>query len=99
MPEMLERLQVAYQIKEGENEYLDYRLNDICNDAYGLMYAVSVFFGPIIGGEMYVRFGSSKTCEILSIVDFIFGFIILYYNCGFDVFEENRQFQEKLKML
>jgi hypothetical protein len=41
IPEMLERMQVAYNIVEGEDEALDNSLNDIVNDAYGVFYAAS----------------------------------------------------------
>lgn len=41
IPEILERMQVAYNIAEGEDEALDNSLNDKVNDAYGLFFASS----------------------------------------------------------
>jgi hypothetical protein len=54
IPEMLERMQVAHKIVEGENEHIDNKLNDIVNDAYGLFYALSQFIGPLVGARIYV---------------------------------------------
>ena len=45
IPEMIERLQVELNIVEGEDEYIDAQLNDKCNDAYGFVYAFSMFAG------------------------------------------------------
>jgi hypothetical protein len=38
---MLERMQVAHNIVEGEDEALDNSLNDKVNDAYGVFFAAS----------------------------------------------------------
>jgi len=49
---MIERLQAALEISEGEDEYIDAKLNDRCNDAYGLIYAFSMFVSPLIGSSL-----------------------------------------------
>jgi hypothetical protein len=49
IPEIIERVQVKYDIVEGKDEFLDAQLNDSCNDAYGFIYALSLFIGPLFG--------------------------------------------------
>ena len=53
IPELIERLTVSLKIEEGRNEYVDTRLNDKCNDAYGLMFSAVMFLGPLFGSKMY----------------------------------------------
>ncbi len=48
IPELIERLVVDLRIEEGRNEYVDTKLNDKCNDAYGLMFSLIMFLGPLI---------------------------------------------------
>jgi len=57
IPEMIERLQVKLEISEGRDEFLDAMLNDKCNDAYGLIYASSMFFSPLIGSALHTAYG------------------------------------------
>jgi hypothetical protein len=52
IPEMLERLQVDMNVVEGEDEELDGAINDKVNDAYGLIYALATFVGPLIGSML-----------------------------------------------
>ena len=53
IPEMIERLQVDLQIKEGEDEMVDLRLNDIVNESYTLLFALANFVGPLGGTFLY----------------------------------------------
>lgn len=57
IPEMLERLQVDLNIREGEDPVLDGILNDKVNDAYGLIYALANFISPLIGDTLYNSHG------------------------------------------
>lgn len=41
MPEMIERIQVDYMIKEGENKVTDSLINDRINDIYAISYSIS----------------------------------------------------------
>jgi len=52
IPEMLERLQVDFNVKEGSNEKLENSINDKVNDAYGFVYAFSNFISPLIGSYL-----------------------------------------------
>ena len=52
IPEMLERLQVDFNVKEGSNEKLENSINDKVNDAYGFVYAFSTFISPLIGSNL-----------------------------------------------
>jgi hypothetical protein len=49
LPEIIERLQVDLKIKDGKDEWLDARLNDRCNDAFGLIFSSCMFIAPLIG--------------------------------------------------
>ena len=53
IPEMIERVQVELNVVEGEDPELDSAINDKVNDAYGLIYALSMFVAPVVGGIMY----------------------------------------------
>lgn len=53
IPEMLERVQVELNVVEGEDPELDSAINDKVNDAYGFVYALSMFVAPVVGGIMF----------------------------------------------
>lgn len=57
LPEMIERLQVDLNIKDGENEALDDKLNDFVNQAYCLIYASTAFLAPMLGSILHNIFG------------------------------------------
>ena len=72
-------------IAEGD-EALHNQLNDKCNDAYGLLYALSMFFSPLLGSNLYLAYGARVSCDTVAIVDFTFATILLIFNCGPQVF-------------
>jgi hypothetical protein len=53
---MIERMQVDFNIKEGENQELENQLNDKINDSYGLIYSFATFISPNIGSYMQEYF-------------------------------------------
>ncbi len=55
LPEMIERIQTDYMIKE--NDPLYEKLNDKVNDIYGLFYAGSMFVSPLIGSAINSEIG------------------------------------------
>ena len=59
---------------------IDAQLNDKCNDAYGLVYALSMFAGPLIGSAMNTTFGPVKTCNYLGFINLAFAIILLVFN-------------------
>ena len=99
IPEMIERLQVSNNIKEGQDELLDGQLNDKVNDMYGLIYALSMFISPLIGSQLYTVYGSSTTCDVCALFNLVFGVVIFVLNCGFFFVQENRKFKQKLASL
>ena len=99
IPEMLERLQVNLNVATGEDELIDAQINDKCNDAYGLIYALSMFVGPLIGSAMNTTFGSVKTCDYLGFANLGFAVLLFIFNCGPFVYAENRKFQERVAEL
>lgn len=99
IPEMIERMQVKLNIREGEDEYVDAMLNDKCNDMYGLVYALSMFLGPLIGDALQSRFGYRTTCDVFAYINFGWALILFIFNCGPMVIGENKRFQAKLNTL
>ena len=81
---------VDLKIEEGRNEYVDTKLNDKCNDAYGLMFSSIMFLGPLVGSKMYRNLGSNTTCDYIACIDFVAGIFMFIFNCGFTVFSENK---------
>jgi hypothetical protein len=92
IPEMIERVQVKYDIVEGEDEFLDAQLNDSCNDAYGFIYALSMFFGPLVGSWVKSATDGRTSCDIFALVNLFLAVVLIIFNCGPFVFSENRAF-------
>jgi hypothetical protein len=101
IPEILERMQVAYNIVEGEDEALDNSLNDKVNDAYGLFFASSQLVSPIIGSLVYVQTGNSapSTCDNAAYFNLWFLIMLILFNGGPLVLSENKRFVKKLEEL
>lgn len=99
IPEMLERLQVDLNIAEGEDEIVDLRLNDMVNESYTLLFALSNFVAPLIGTALYTVYGIRTTCDIFALFNIGFGVILVIFNCGPNVFGEDREFKRKLAIL
>lgn len=99
IPEMLERLQVDLNIIEGEDELVDMKLNDMVNEGYTLLFALSNFVAPLIGTYMYEVVGMRMTCDVFAILNIVVAVLSLVFNCGFNVFGENREFNKKLAAL
>lgn len=78
---------------------VDASLNDKCNDAYGLVYASSMFVSPLIGSYISNKVHASKTCDIIAYANLAFAVVLFLFNCGPFVFQENRIFQAKLAEL
>lgn len=99
IPEMLERLQVDLDIVEGEDELVDLRVNDIVNESYTLLFALSSFVGPMVGSYMYEEVGMRWTCDWFGVFNIAIAVICFVFNCGFNVYGENREFTKKLAKL
>lgn len=99
IPEIIERIQVKYQITEGRDEFLDAMINDKCNDAYGLIYAFSMFVSPLVGSGINNLYGPRKTCDYFMLANLVVAIVLLVFNCGPNVFTENREFRKQLEDL
>lgn len=93
---MIERLQVDLEIAEGEDEALDYRLNDQVNEAYVLIYAFASFVSPLIGSYIYTHLGMKTTFDIAAAINVAFAINLYINNCGPNVMQENNEFVLKL---
>ena len=89
IPEMLERAQVDLEIEERDTRARSC-LNDKVNDAYGFVYALSLFIGPLIGGFLHDNFGPKTTGDYVAAFTLLFAFFLGIFNCGLQVFEEDR---------
>lgn len=92
IPEMLERVTVGLNAIEGEDLELDAAIYDKVNDAYGFVYALAMFVGPLVGGFMYDEIGGRKTADYVAISNLVVGSLLFIFNCGIFVFKENRAF-------
>lgn len=99
IPEMIERLQVQLQIAEGEDEVVDLRLNDQVNEAYTLIYALSSFVSPILGSQLYLKYGFRTTFDMVAAANLVYAGILFTFNCGPAVFLEDRKFKQELDTL
>ena len=96
---MLERIQVSLDVVEGENEELDGQINDKVNDAYGVIYALSNFVGPLAGSYIYEAVGGRVTSDYIALMNFVLFIVLFVFNCGPFVMQEHRVFIEKLNEL
>lgn len=56
LPEIFERLVYELNINLGEDEVLDYALNDICSDLYAVVQSLAMIASPLIGGGIFTAF-------------------------------------------
>lgn len=99
IPEMLERLIVDLKVVEGADPDFDATIYDKVNDAYGFIYAVSMFVGPLVGGYMHDHLGGPTTGDYMGFTNLALGALLFTFNCGPLVFRENRQFFSHLDKL
>lgn len=99
IPEMLERVTVELNAVEGEDPELDAAIYDKVNDAYGFIYALAMFVGPLIGGFMHDKIGARSTGDYVAISNLVVGGFLFIFNCGPFVFQENKTFFKKLNEL
>jgi hypothetical protein len=78
---------------------VDLRLNDIVNESYTLLFALSNFVAPLAGTYMYEQIGMRRTCDVFACMNIGVGVICVIFNCGFSVYSENRAFANKLAVL
>ena len=84
------------KIREGENEEIDLRLNDVVNEVWYLFYALTTFFAPNIGTWLYEIYDWRLTCDIVAILNLGVALILFFFNCGPQVFREDQRFKENL---
>lgn len=85
------------QTKEGKDEHLIYAINDITNEMNSWIYAFGEMAGLTFGSFLSDVFQDPhRPGEIISLINFAAFFFCLVFNCGFRVFSENREFQQKL---
>ena len=89
IPEIIERLTIELGIEEGKDEYVDTMLNDKASECFGFCWGLIMFLGPLTGSWMYTGMGAKKTTDSIALLDFFLGAILLIFNCGFSVFNEN----------
>lgn len=99
IPEMLERVTVELNAVEGQDPELDGAIYDKVNDAYGFVYALAMFVGPLVGGQMYTVLNGPKTSDYIAIGNMVFTLILFLFNCGPFVFQEHWAFNKKLNGL
>lgn len=87
------------EVVEGEDPELDGAINDKVNDAYGFVYALAMFIGPMAGGAFFDSFGPQNTGDYFGIGNLVLGVLLFICNCGPFVFQEHKAFNAKLNDL
>ena len=77
---------------------MDLVLSDVINESYVLIYAISAFVSPLIGGTLYMLYGMRKTFDIIAAVNIVYVVILFTFNCGLNVYKEDQIFSEKRKV-
>ena len=92
---------MSLDISEGEDLLVDLKLNDQVNEAYTLIYATASFISPLIGSYIYQSNANCMrtTFDIVAVGNFIYAVILFTFNCGPNVFIEDRDFRKKLESL
>ena len=99
LPEAIDQTVIRFKIIEGQNPQVDSAMHDTIAALYTLIYNVSSVFAPLFGGWMYDKTGYPTTIEMGFGISLNLGLIYLFFNCGFDVFEEFRKEREILEDL
>lgn len=96
----MDRLQLKYQAKEGKDDHILYAINDKVNDCNSFGYALGCFLGPVVGSALADALKSPyMPGEIMFVLDILVVLFLFTFNCGFTVFQENHEFQKKLRPL
>ena len=66
------------------------QLNDKANEALGFLIALTDFSAPIIGSWIYKGVGMRRAFDIIAILDFIILIVLLVFNAGLNVFQEDK---------
>ena len=69
------------------------QLNDKANEALGFLIALTDFTAPIIGSWIYNAVGMRAAFDIVAVLDVALLAILLIFNAGSNVFEEDKLFQ------
>ena len=77
---------------------MDLLLSDVINESYVLVYAISAFVSPLIGGTLYMLYGMRKTFDIIAAVNILFVVILFTFNCSLNVYKEDKVFEKSRKV-
>ena len=96
---MIESVQIQYNVIEGFDLEFDDLLNDKISGLYGLFFSISALISPIIGGILFDAYGYNTTLDVCMVFVFIVSIIYFVFNCGLNVFTNQKKFQANLDSL
>lgn len=99
MPDAIEFFQFEYKIPEGADKALDNKVNDTMSSIMSLVYCLSGFVGPIIGGVLYDFISYKQIQNIEMVAYFSLAVLFFIFNCGFNVFQTEKTRKEGLEAL
>jgi len=89
---MLESMQQQFNIIEGKtkDKELDDRINDLVNDSYGFIYALSNFVSPPLGSLVYMKLGARMTGDFVAIMNLSIGIFLIFSYYGPQMLRPNK---------
>lgn len=100
VPEIIERLTVKLEAKEGIDDQVINSINDKANDVNVLLESTGQLVGLLLGTGIYQATGDPhKPGEIVALANLVVLVFFVVFNCGLRVFSENKEFNIKLKKL
>lgn len=97
LPEIFERLVCELNITLGDDDFVDYALNNVCTNLFRVVQALAMLVSPLIGGYLYTVFNDHRrVASVFIYVDLAVFALLFLFNGDFRVFQENRNFLKKL---
>lgn len=100
VPEIIERLTVKLECQEGIDDHIIFAINDKANDANCMLESAGHFIGLLAGTKIYkLTENAHRPGEFIALANFVVFTCFLIFNCGLNVFSENRAFHDMMHKL
>mmetsp|Transcript_24628 Transcript_24628/g.38266 ORF Transcript_24628/g.38266 Transcript_24628/m.38266 type:complete len:226 (+) Transcript_24628:715-1392(+) len=99
LPEVIDNVYLKYQITEGVDPELDNKISDTTSSMYMQMISFSSLVSPIIGGACYDHLGYKGAVNVSVGFMAVVAVTFMFFNCGLNVWSNDRQFRRELEEL